>query len=136
MKRGDYPEAMADYDKAIELDADDWYAYDGRARILCTAPDFQFHLRDGKQAVEVATKACDLSGWSEWRSIATLAAACAEAGDFDRAIKWQKKAVEMSQPATEKEQRENEHRLQLYQGGKPFHEEVKLTQEPKNEDSP
>ncbi|HEV3006363.1 MAG TPA: tetratricopeptide repeat protein [Pirellulales bacterium] len=132
MKRGDYPEAMADYDQAIALDADDWYAYDGRARILATAPEFEFHLRDGKQAVEVATKACELSAWSEWRSIGRLAAAYAEAGDFEAAVKWQTKAIEMSQPAAQKEQGENEHRLQLYQAGKPFYEEVKGVEERKD----
>jgi len=134
MKRGDYPEAMADYDKAVAIDPDDWSAYNGRARIMATAPDFEFHLRDGKQAVEVATKTCEMSAWSEWICVATLAAAYAEAGDFEAAVKWQKKAMQMSQPAEEKEQRDNEHRLRLYEAGKPFYEEVKLVEERKDDE--
>jgi tetratricopeptide (TPR) repeat protein len=126
MKRGDYPEAMADYDKAIEIDPDEWPAYNGRARILATAPEFEFHLRDGRHAVEMAKRACELSAWNEWLCIATLAAAYAEAGDFEAAVKWQKKAIEMSQPAEERDQTENESKLELYRSGKPFHEEVKV----------
>jgi tetratricopeptide (TPR) repeat protein len=129
MKRGDYPEALADYDKAIEIDPDEWPAYNGRARILATAPEFEFHLRDGKQAVVLAKKACELSAWSEWISVATLAAAHAEAGDFEAAVQLQKKAMQMSQPAEEKDQRENEKKLELYQAGKPYHEEVKLKED-------
>jgi len=128
MKRGDYPEALADYDKSIAIDPDDWTAFNGRARIMATAPDFEFHLRDGKQAVELATKACEMSAWSEWICVATLAAAYAETGDFEAAVKWQKKAIQMSQPAEEKDQHENEHRLELYEAEKPFYEEVKLVE--------
>jgi tetratricopeptide (TPR) repeat protein len=133
MKRGDYPEAMADYDQAIAIDPDEWNAYNGRARILATSPEFEFHLRDGKQAVDLAKKACELSFWSEWSCVATLAAAYAEAGDFEAAVKWQKKAIEMSRPAEEREQRENEHRLELYEAGKPFYDEVKLVEERKDQ---
>ncbi|HXT58966.1 MAG TPA: hypothetical protein VN699_10025, partial [Pirellulales bacterium] len=57
-------------------------------------------------------------------AIATLAAAYAEAGDFDSALKWHAKAMEMSQPAEDRDQRDNEKRLALYKSGKPYHEEV------------
>lgn len=124
MKLGDYPEAMADYDKAIAMAPHDWPAYNGRARILATAPDFAYHLRDGKQAVQTAKKACELSDWSEWICLATLAAAYAETGDFESAVEWQTKAMEMSQPAEPRDQRENEHRMALYKDGKPYHEAV------------
>jgi len=124
MKLGNYPEAMADYDKAIAIAPHEWPAYNGRARILATAPEFEYHLRDGKKAIQIAKKACELADWSEWRCLATLAAAYAETGDFEAAIKWQTKAMEMSQPCEERDQRENEKRLALYKAGKPFHEEV------------
>lgn len=124
MKLGDYPKAMADYDKAISISPHEWTAFNGRARILATAPDFEYHLRDGKKAVAVANQACELSEWDEWIPIATLAAAYAEAGDFESALKWQAKAMEMSQPAENRDQRDNEKRLALYKAGKPYHEEV------------
>jgi Flp pilus assembly protein TadD len=49
----------------------------------------------------------------------TLAAACAEAGDFDEAVQWQTQAVELS-PDEEKPTRRA--RLELYLDCKPFHE--------------
>lgn len=124
MKLGNYPEAMADYEKAIKIAPHDWTPYNGQARILATAPDFEYHLRDGKQALQAAKQACELSDWNEWISIATLAAAYAETGDFESAVKWQTKAMDMSRPAEERDQRDNETRLALYKAGKPYHEVV------------
>lgn len=50
--------------------------------------------RDGQQAA--ATKACELSGWSELGNLEILAAAYAEAGNLLEAVKWQVKAVALS----------------------------------------
>jgi predicted Zn-dependent protease len=69
--------------------------------------------------------ACKLSEWKEANWVDTLAAAYAEAGDFDSAVKWQKEAINL---LTEKEaakwQAEFEERLKLYQSGKPYHESL------------
>ena len=124
MKLGDYPEAMADYDKAIAVAPHDWPAYNGRARILATAPTSPITCATAKKAVQTAKKACELSDWSEWICLATLAAAHAEAGDFESAIDWQTKAMEMSQPAERRDQRETNSALALYKDGKPYHEAV------------
>lgn len=124
MKLGNYVEANEDYDRSMKLAPHEWPAYNGRARIYATAPEFEFHLRDGKKALALAKKACELSKWSEWMCIATLAAAYAELGDFESAVRWQKKAMEMSQPAKPRDQADNEKRLALYKAGKPYYEEV------------
>ncbi len=72
----------------------------------------------GKRAVAAATKACELTEWKAPLMLDTLAAAYAEAGDFERAVKWQTKANELySDP---KEKTEGERRLKLYQAKQPY----------------
>src|SRR5262249_19208480 len=60
------------------------------AWLWATGPD---GVRDGKRAVEAATRACELTDWKENEFLDTLAAAYAEVGDFDKAVEYQKKAV-------------------------------------------
>ena len=47
---------------------------------------------NGQQAVQDATKACELTRWNKPDSLAALAAAYAAAGDFDAATEWEAKA--------------------------------------------
>ncbi len=56
-----YESALADYSEAIRLDPQDQKAYIVRALLWATCPDARF--RDGKKAVESATRACELSDW-------------------------------------------------------------------------
>jgi hypothetical protein len=80
-------------------------------------------FRDRAKAIENATKACELTYWKKAGYVGTLAAAYAEASDFDSAVKWHKKAFDL----LPEEQRPTyqaiyESRLKLYQSGKPYHE--------------
>jgi len=77
-------------------------------------------LRNGPEAIENATKACELTNWQSPEYVDTLAAAYAEVGDFDSAIKWQKKAIELLTDEQRSLYRPDfEWRLKRYESGQP-----------------
>ena len=111
-----YDQALADFNTAIRLEPDQPRGYNARAWLQATCPDPKH--RSGTSAVESALKACELSGWRAPESLDILAAAYAETGDFDAAVKWQSKAIELSyNEAKIKVYRE---RLTLYGEKKPY----------------
>jgi tetratricopeptide (TPR) repeat protein len=117
--KGDLEGAIADYTKAIEIDPINAGAYNSLAWLLATSA--RDSVRDGKKAVEYATKAAELSNWQIPNYLGTLAAAYAETDNFDEAINWQNKAL--SFPEYEKKGGEAaRQRLQLYTGHKPYRE--------------
>ena len=79
--------SLAIYESAIQDYPKDWKAYFIAAGILATCPQAEF--RDGMKAVDYATKAWELTQGSIPITVDQLAAACAEAGDFDLAVKWE-----------------------------------------------
>ena len=114
----EYDKAIADYNEAIRLDANYALAHNTRAWLWATCPDAKY--RDGKKAVQSATTACELSEWKDPDDLDTLAAAHAEANDFDSAVKWETKAIELL--SDEKTKGDYRSRLKLYQEKKPYRE--------------
>jgi tetratricopeptide (TPR) repeat protein len=88
------------------------------AWVLATSPDD--NVRDGKRAIELATKAAEMSSYSVPHILSTLAAAYAETGDFETAKKWSKKAVELGENDETRDQLAKE--LARYEEGKPVRE--------------
>ena len=86
-------EALADYDKSLALQPKDVTVLNNLAWLLATAPEA--NLRDGRRAVVLATQACRLTDYKKDFILSTLAAAYAESGDFDNAVKWSSKSVEL-----------------------------------------
>ena len=114
----EYDKAIADFNEAIHLDPKFAEPYNHRAWLWATCPDAKY--RDGKAAVQSATRACALSGWRDPEWLDTLAASYAEAGDFDAAVNWQSMAIEL--PTDGKKKDLYRSRLKLYQEKKPYRE--------------
>ena len=106
---------MQDHLDALKRDPRSASTFNQLGWIWATAPDPD--VRNGRQAKECATRACELSEWQEPGFLDTLAAACAEVGDFDGAVRWQQKARDLSAP---EHAADYDSRVSLYQGGKPY----------------
>lgn len=115
---GQWKQALADMDTAIKIDANDVEAHVSRAWTLATCPDAK--LRDGREAVASATRACELTRWKSPRPLATLAAAFAEAGEFGNAVQMQQKAIEVT-PEKDPVIGYYQACLERYRAGKPWH---------------
>jgi tetratricopeptide (TPR) repeat protein len=113
--KGQYNQAISDFNKAMAINPLDAEAYNNLAWLFATAKAHGF--RNGKKAVELALRACGLSDWRNAEYLDTLAAAYARVGDFDNAVKWQKKALEFSKSA---ETSESQQRLISYRKRKPW----------------
>jgi hypothetical protein len=76
-------------------------------------------MRNGKEAIRMSLRACELSKWREQDHVQALAAAYAQAGDFEQAVKFQLQAINMKSEygPVSKEARE---RLALYRDHKPW----------------
>jgi tetratricopeptide (TPR) repeat protein len=93
-RKNEYGKAIQDFTAVIRLKPNSGVAYNELAYLWATCPNANF--RDGKRAVESAMKACQLTNWVSPEAIDTLAAACAETGDFDSAIRWEQRAISIA----------------------------------------
>ena len=94
-----YAKAIDHYDIAIQLDPRFAYARCARASLLATCPDPRF--RSGVSAVRDATAALGIASetnrlttnWKRRMYLGALAAALAERGDFDAAVRTQRETL-------------------------------------------
>lgn len=90
--QGHFSEAANDYRTAIRINPSLGRAYQSAAWLMSTCPDEGF--RNPELAIEAAQKAIELDGDADYRYLETLAAAQANAGEFEEAIKTQQRAME------------------------------------------
>jgi hypothetical protein len=70
-------------------------------------------------------RACELSRWQSSQAVDTLAAAYAEIGDFDHAVKYEAQAINMKGVYAIR-RKEMQERFELYRQHKPYRKESKL----------
>ena len=120
--RGNNAGAMAHYRRVLSLDTNMPSALNNLAWMLATTADPG--LRNGKEAVQLAERACKVTKYGEPFYIGTLAAAQAEAGDFDAAMISAQKAHDIALAhGLNAVAAKNEELMKLYQSGHPYHEE-------------
>ncbi len=90
-KNGSYQEAVADYQKAAQIDSSDVLIKRALAYFLATCPEASY--RNGEQAVELAQQL--VTKKRESSTLRILAAAWAEKGNFSKAVHFQKQAIEL-----------------------------------------
>ena len=114
----EFQQAAHDLELMSEVTPDDPIVWNDLAWLRATSPEES--VRDGQKAVEAAERAYSLDPKvpSIWD---TRAAAFAEKGDFENAVKWEQKFLEATdlQPA---QCDQGSARLSLYQSRKPYRE--------------
>src|SRR5436190_646420 len=119
--QGKAAQAVAEYKESIRLNANYPEAMNDFAWLLATHPNAE--IRNGPLAVDLGERACELTRYEVPLFVGTLAAAYAEVGRFDEAIKTGTKARELA--ASQREEtlvKKNTELIALYQAGKPYRE--------------
>lgn len=129
---GEHAKAVEDYDEALKKKPDDSHMLNNLAWVLATSTEDD--VRDAKRSIEIGTKASELTKYEAPHILSTLAAGYAEAGDWETAIKWSSKAVELSEKADKmagdvSDQLKKE--LESYKEKKPWREKQDTEENPK-----
>jgi tetratricopeptide (TPR) repeat protein len=119
--QGDYDSALTEFREAARRHPRSANVLNALAWFLATCPEAAY--RNGPEAVTQARLACELSRWNEPDYLDTLAAAYAEAGDFDQAIKYARQAVSLLGPLNVSRKEIEEH-FALFQRKEVYHAEL------------
>lgn len=119
--KGEVAAGVQRYRDALRANPDSVLALSNLGWTLATHPDS--HVRNGAEAVQLAEKACALSGWRDARFLATLDVAYAETGRFDEAERVARMAQDAALASADPTiARAATVRLELYRRGLPYRE--------------
>ena len=113
-------DAVAHFRAALRLAPGQTAVMSKLAWLLATNPDPQ--ERDAAEAIELAERVCESTGYADPAYLDTLAAAYAASGRFDAAIKALRRAIELAEVQAPGLVVELKQRLSLYDAGRPYHE--------------
>jgi len=117
--QGQTVEALEHLREALRLEPDRPELLNNLAWILATHPDAPF--RNGVEAVRLADKACRLTDFKRATFVGTLAAAQAETGNYDDAVRTAQMAHDLAIAAGEKALAETNLKLiEFYRARKPY----------------
>ena len=119
---GKQKEAIADYESVLKVDPEDSGSLNNLSWVLSTSPVDS--IRDGKRALELGKKACEVTDYEQAHILSTLAAAYAETGDFEKAREWSAKAVELGTKEDNEQLDSLKNELENYKNNKPWREEL------------
>ena len=117
--QGKTHQALGHYRNVLKVKPEHIGACNALAWVLATSDDRG--LRNGVEAIRLAQIACRATGYAESRCVDTLAAAYAEAGQWDQAIQTADKALRLARKEGNRKLAEGIlARLRLYRRRKPF----------------
>jgi protein O-mannosyl-transferase len=120
-KCGESKRALDHFREALRLKQNYVLAMNNLAWVLATHESKE--VRNGAEAVSLATRACVLTTYKEPRVTGTLAVAYAETGQFDKAIEMGERTRELALASSDKHLADEAMaRLELFRAGKPYHE--------------
>jgi protein O-mannosyl-transferase len=127
-KTGRYADLKTCYTNALINYHDSHVILNSLAWMLATFPEKEY--RDGPNAVLYAKKACELTEFKTPEYIDTLAAAYAEAAQFDEAVKAAEQAIEtaLSEKKPPELAEDIKTRLNLYKDKLPYREKLSVMQ--------
>ncbi|MCI0359696.1 MAG: tetratricopeptide repeat protein [Planctomycetaceae bacterium] len=124
---GKHADAIKDYDEALKLDPENTGVLNNLAWVLATSPDDG--VRNAERSIELGTKACELTKFEKPHILSTLASGYAEKGDWETAVKWSNKAVELGGKEDVGDQLKKE--LESYKEKKPWREKQEIEENTK-----
>ncbi len=117
---GQHGEALTHLQAAFAAKPGDVTIASNLAWVLATSPETMH--RNGHRAVQLAEWACKATAYKSAPVLDTLAAAYAEAGQFDKAVRTTLQAIEIVRSDPKASTATLESRLKLYRTGRPYRE--------------
>jgi tetratricopeptide (TPR) repeat protein len=93
-QRGEYSQAISDTKRLVDVDPHDEEKRSNLTMLLVTCPKKE--LNDYELALNIAIGLCAKTRWSDCNQLSLLAFIYAQKGEFESAVEWQQKAVQLA----------------------------------------